>query len=374
MNRLLTSTLLLAALLVIGCDANSRKITFSGASIDIQVNGSPTTPPTDPPTDPPPTTGTFTEVPDITAVQLMPASSAWYQNVDTLPVHPRSLEIVQATTPVYAPAGRRTQNDWGHDFGMPYSAGQGFPAVPVTATYAAETDPGPYHVPLTAPIETNEDAHLLYYDLSQKKLYELFATSRAGTGFNCGSAAIWDSTKGEDQRTLGWTSADAAGLPILPLLVRFDEFKAAMAQSDPSKQMLNHALRYTLTNTGHAFVYPARHYASTIPYSLPGRPPMGMRIRVKKSLDLSQFNLPTQVLLRTLQYKGAILADNGANWFISGTRDPGWATSYGPATYFDAITGNVDGKRGFKSFAGAEFDSNVEIINFTDADLVTQVE
>ncbi|HJS06282.1 MAG TPA: hypothetical protein VJ809_01435, partial [Pirellulales bacterium] len=109
-------------------------------------------------------------------------------------------------------------------------------------------------------------------------------------------------------------------------------------------------------------------YASLVPYSLPARPPLGMRIRVKSSLDLAQFNEPTQVLLRTLQVKGAILADNGANWFISGTADKRWEE------YFEALTSNVEGKKGFKEFAGKLFDDNVEVIDFKDADVITRVD
>lgn len=359
---------LVPALLVLalGCD-KSTKITFSGATVNIDVAGSAEPPP--PPVDPPPGPAPTLEVnADLAGVQLLPATAAWYQSVDHLPAHPRSREIILATEPVVASLGRRTQNDWGPDLGMPYAIGSGHPPVAVEALYAAESDPGPHPVPLTAPIENGSDKHLLYFDRGSGKLFELFLAERSGGGFKCGSVAVWDSRKDVDQRTLGWTSADAAGLPILPGLVRLDEFKRALAKPNLGDRHLDHALRYTLKNTGHGFIWPARHYASLVPYSLPGRPPMGMRVRVKKTLDLSQFNEPTQVLLRTLQVKGGICADNGANWFVGGTQDPGWGE------YWDAITGNVDGKKGFKSFAGALFDDNVEVIDFKDSEVVTQVE
>ena len=361
---------LLAAVLTAGCD-KSADITFAvNGTVGIQVaEGLPSAAAAA--QNPQPAaagSSKFETNPDLAGVQLLPATSTWYQDVDKLPAHPRSREIIEATTPVVASLGRRTQNDFGPDFGMPYSVGTGFEPVPVKATVPNESEPGPHPVPLDAPIESGPDKHLLFLDRPVGKLYELFDTKRDGAGFQCGSVAVWDLKKGEDQRQLGWTSADAAGLPILPLLVRFDEFKRAMEQTSPEKRHLSHALRFTLKDTGRGFVAPARHYASLVPYSLPARPPLGMRIRVKSSLDLAQFNEPTQVLLRTLQVKGAILADNGANWFISGTADKRWEE------YFEALTSNVEGKKGFKEFAGKLFDDNVEVIDFKDADVITRVD
>jgi hypothetical protein len=156
-------------------------------------------------------------------------------------------------------------------------------------------------------------------------------------------------------------------LPILPLMIRFDEMERALSQSDPDKQHLGHALRFTLPKTGKGFLAPARHYASTIPYSLPGRPPLGMRCRLKKSLDLSIFSPVSAVIMRTFQLYGGILADNGASWFVSGTLDLRWDQ------YWDHITGNVNGKWGMKSFGGQQFLDNWEVIDFADADVVTQV-
>jgi hypothetical protein len=325
----------------------------------------PVTPPPTPP--PPPTSGTFEKNADLAGVQLLTADSGWYTRVDNLPVHPQSAEII-AAQPVLVPSlGHRFKNDWGAPGeGMPYAVGKGFPPVPINVTaYPGESDLGPRPIPLDAPIEPGSDHHLIYIDSDAGYLYEMGMAAREGSGFSCEAIAAWNLHKSYDQRTLGNTSADAAGLPILPGLVRYDEMKRALSKSDPAQQHLGHALRFTLPNTGKGFVEPARHYASVIPYSLPGRPPMGMRIRVNPGLDLSPFNLPTQVLLRTLQLYGAILADNGAAFFVSGTGDDRWSE------YFDAITGNVDGKRGFKSFAGAEFLTNVQVLNFTD--VITQV-
>lgn len=293
--------------------------------------------------------------------------SAWYQDITSNPAHPRSREIITSQPPVVPELGRRCHNDWGMDFGMPYSVISGHPPVQVVSAYAAESDKGPFPIPQGAPIETGPDRHLICYDRGTDTTYELFSASWAGAILDCQSAAVWHGSKSDDQRPLGWTSADAAGLMILPGLVKYDEMKLALSRSDPASQHLGHALRFTLPNTGHGFLWPARHYASLVPYGLPGRPPMGMRIRLKASYDISKYNQPTQVLLRTLQKYGAILADNGAAFFFSGTADVRWAE------YFDAITGVVDGKLGFKSLAKADFDDNMEVIDFADAEVVTQV-
>lgn len=328
-----------------------------------------TPPPTTVTTLPPPPLGSFTKNADLTGVPIRPAGSFWYQRVDARPVHPRTRDIILAFAPVASSLPRRTQNDWGTDFGIPYSAGRGFAPVPLTILYAAESEGGPHPIPLDAPLETGPDKHLIYFDLLSRKLYELGMASREGDGFRCEACAVFDANRPDDQRPNGWTSADAAGLPILPGLVRFDEFDKAMSQSDVTKQHLGHALRFTLPRTGKGFLQPARHYTTNHgPYQLPTHPPMGMRCRVNPALDLSIFNSPTQVLLRTLQLYGGILADNGQPWFFTGTQDERWSK------YWDAITGNVDGKLGFKSFAGPElFEKHWQILDFADSEVTTQV-
>lgn len=370
MKTLILWPALLALLLSLGfssggCD-KSTTVTVSEFKVKIDVAGSETLPPTDP-TDPPPVGGTF-EVNGPLPAELLTGSD-WYKRIDALPAHPLSREIITAVPPLIASLGRRTQNDWGMDIGMPYSVGTGNPPVQITINaYPLESDAGPFPIPLTAPIESGSDKHLLYYDTAGNTLYELFLTNRVGDGFSCDSSAIWRRGKGDDQRVIGYTSADAAGLAITPGLVKLSEMKAALAKPNPDDQHLGHAMRYTLPFTGKGFISPARHYTSNHgAYSLPTRPPMGMRIRVKKTLDLSQFNPPTQVLLRTGQLYGFILADNGGAFLISGTMDPGWAE------YWEEITGNVNGKKGFKSFAGPLFDDNMEVIDFADSEVVTQL-
>ena len=328
--------------------------------------------PVDPPPPPvDPGTGVFELNADLTGIQLLPADSPWNQRIDHLPAHPRSAEIIGAVVPVVVGLPR-TQNDFGPDFGIPYSAGTGYGPVPVgynAPAAATESDPGPHPIPLLAPVEGGSDKHLIYYDRDNKKFHELLGARVEKGGFVCDFNAMWDITKPWDQRPLGWTSADAAGLPILPLMIRFDEFQKAMNESDPDKQHLGHALRFTLARTGRGFLTPARHFASVADYALPGRPPMGMRCRIKSSLDLSIFNPPTQILMRTLQRYGGILADNGTNWFFTGTSDARWGN------YWDDITGVTGSppKLGFKSFAGQLFLDNWEVVGFADSEVVTQV-
>lgn len=298
--------------------------------------------------------------------RLFPDASEWYIDVRDRPVHPLSTDIIMSYDPVVSSLPRRTQNDWGPDLGMSYSVGKNWPPVPMRILYAAESEAGPHPIPLDAPIELGPDKHLLYVDEVTRKIYELGMAAREGEGFYCEACAVWDRNGLDDQRPSGNTSADAAGTCILAGLVRFDEFDRAMATSEPC---LDHALRFTLPRTGQGFIYPARHYTSNHgPYALPTHPPMGMRCRVNPNLDLSEFNPASQCLLRTLQRHGGILCDNGAPWFFSGTEDPQWSK------YFAAITGTTDDGISFKTgFAGALFESNMQILAWDDGEVTTQV-
>ena len=356
------------ALAAAGCEKSTTIHFDLQGKVTTTVDGT-TPPPVDPPVDPPPpTTGTFEKNADLAGVQLLTLDSGFYTRVDEWPVHPQSFAILGAQTPAYAPTGHRFKNDFGAPGeGIPYSVGRGNPPVSITVTaYPGESDLGPHPIPLAAPIEPGPDKHLLYLDLDAGKIFELGMAAREGAGFTCEAAAVWSIHRSYDQRPVGWTSADAGGMPMLPLLVKYDEMKAALARPNPADQHLGHALRFTLPRTGKGFVEPARHYTSNHgAYALPTHPPMGMRVRINPAMDLSSFNPPSQVLLRTLQLYGAILADNGAAFFVSGTEDERWSE------YFEAITGNVNGQRGFKSFAGAEFLANVQVLDFKD--VTTQV-
>jgi uncharacterized protein (TIGR03437 family) len=185
--------------------------------------------------------------------------------------------------------------------------------VPVTFDYADESDPGPYPIPPNPPIEGGGDRHILIVDQSDCHLYELFAASQGGGGsWEAGSGAIWD-LRSNALRPAGWTSADAAGLPILPGLVRYDEVLSGE---------IRHAIRFTVPHTRAAYVWPGRHLAS----SLTGTqyPPMGQRFRLRADFDISHFSAANQVILRAMKKYGMLLADNGSAWYISGAPDSRW--------------------------------------------------
>jgi hypothetical protein len=189
--------------------------------------------------------------------------------------------------------------------------------VQVSFDYADESDPVPYPIPADAPIEggsqSTGDRHVLVIDTANCILYELYdAFPQSGGSWHAWSGAIFD-LNSDNLRPAGWTSADAAGLPIYPGLVRYDEV---------SSGEINHALRFTVPQTRNTYVWPARHYAS----SLTGTqyPPMGQRFRLKAGFDISGFSPQTRVILTALKRYGMILADNGSSWYISGAPDPNW--------------------------------------------------
>jgi len=249
-----------------------------------------------------------------------PADNPWNTPVDQDPVDPNSDTLIASiglTRGLHPDFGA---NYNGGPFGIPYIVvGGTTPAVSVTFDYADESDPGPYPIPADAPIEggvaSGGDRHVLVIDRDHWKLYELFAAYPiAGSpNWTAGSGAIFD--LGSDAlRTAGWTSADAAGLPIFPGLVRYDEVVGQGA--------ILHALRFTVSHTRHGYVYPARHYASSD--TNPFLPPMGMRVRLKASYDISGHPASTRVILQALKTYGMIVADNGSDWFMSGAPDARW--------------------------------------------------
>jgi hypothetical protein len=245
---------------------------------------------------------------------IFPADNPWNTPVDTAAVDPNSAAIISnigATTAFHPDFGA---NYNGGPFGIPYVVVSGTQArVNVTFDYADESDPGPYPIPPNPPIEPGSDAHVIVVDRDHWQLYELFsAQSLADGSWHAGSGAIFDLSS-NTLRPAGWTSADAAGLPILPGLVRFDEVSAGI---------ISHALRFTVSRSRKAYISPARHWASTDTSSL--RPPMGMRVRLKASVDISGYPASAQVILRALKKYGMIVADNGSNWYISGTADSRW--------------------------------------------------
>ena len=251
---------------------------------------------------------------------VFPADNHWNLRVDRLPVHPRSDAIVRsigAGDTVHADFG---SGRWeGAPIGIPYTTvRRGQRRVPVSFEYASESDRGRYPIPPRAPIEggrgSDGDRHVIVVDRARCTLYELFDAHPIGGGarWRAGSGAIFD-LRSNRLRPRGWTSADAAGLPILPGLARYPEVR---------RGRITHALRFTASRTRRAFVYPARHFASDL--TDPDLPAMGQRLRLKRGFDISGFPRQSRVVLRALKRYGMILADNGSSWYVSGAPHPGW--------------------------------------------------
>jgi len=208
----------------------------------------------------------------------------------------------------------------GAPIGIPYViVGGAQPKVPVSFDYADESDPGPYPIPPTAPIEggpsSGGDRHVLVIDDDDCVLYETFYSwpQNGGASWDAGSGAVWD-LNSNALRPDYWTSADAAGLPIFPGLVRYEEVV--------EQGVIDHALRFTVNNSQRAFIHPATHFASSS--TDPARPPMGLRLRMKASYDCSWASSEMQVVCMALKKYGMFVADNGSDWYISGAPDPRW--------------------------------------------------
>jgi hypothetical protein len=242
---------------------------------------------------------------------VFPADNAWNIPVDSLPVASNSNAIIAS---IGANVGLHPDfgsGKWaGGPIGIPYNVVNGtVKKVKLRFQYADESDPGPYPIPKKVKVEAGSDRHALMLDSSTCTLYEVFALH----GKKAGSGAIWN-LNSNALRPAGWTSADAAGLPILPGLARYDEVAGGS---------IDHALRFTVQRSRAAYVYPARHYASSL--TDPSLPPMGLRVRLKASFDISGFPPQARVVLAALKRYGMMVADNGSNWYISGAPDPGWS-------------------------------------------------
>ncbi len=258
--------------------------------------------------------------PPLLPCALFPPDNIWNTEISSLPVAAGSQAYVAgigADTGLHPDFGSGLYR--GNPIGIPYTVVPvSQPLVPVRFRYADESDPGPYPIPRDAPIEGGKrsrgDRHVLVVQEGTCRLYELFAarSSQHGRRWRAGSGAVWDLGLNA-LRPATWTSADAAGFPILPGLVRYDEVAAGS---------INHALRFTVSRTQASFVWPARHKAASS--TDPTLPPMGLRFRLKAGVDITGFSATNQVILRTLKQYGMFVADNGSSWFISGVPDARW--------------------------------------------------
>ncbi len=243
--------------------------------------------------------------------QVFPTDNPWNQNIANAPLNPMSATYIAAINSTK----QFLHPDFGSNptYGIPYTvvpASQKF--VPITFNaYGDESDPGPYPVPLNAPVESGSDHHVLVLDSGNCHLYEMYTAQQAGNGWVCASGAVF-TLSSNALRPNGWTSADAAGLPILPGLALYSEVAAGA---------INHALRFTVDETQNGFIHPATHEAGV---NNPGLPPMGLRLRLKASFSLAGFTGEALVILKALKTYGMIVADNGSSWYISGATDPRW--------------------------------------------------
>ena len=269
---------------------------------------------------------TAPRLPGASKCPLFPSSNVWNKRIDKLPVAAGSQAILNSIgldTGLHPDFG----TVWnGHPNGIPYTiASKKTTRYRVRFEYASESDKGPYPIPVKVKIEAGSDRHALIVDRDSCRLYELYALRKTASGWSAGSGAIWN-LRSNKLRPAGWTSADAAGLPILPGLVRYDEV---------ARGRISHALRFTVESTRRAYIYPARHFASDETDT--NLPPMGLRVRLRASFDTSGFPRQVRVILTALKRYGMIVADNGSNWFISGAPDRRWNDD--ALHTIDAVTG-----------------------------------
>ena len=253
--------------------------------------------------------------PSLAGCPLFPLENAWNRDVSSEPVDPQSTDYL-----AFMGAGSlHLHPDFGGQYGQPFivvPADQ--PRVPMSFLYASQSEAGPYPFPQDVPIQANEDRHATVLVRDECRIYETYNTYSSGSGFRADSGAIFDLVSGAP-RPDGWTSATAAGLPILPGLARYDE---AVEQGE-----IHHALAFVAGGTAHSYVAPATHSSGSTNATY--APPMGLRVRLRADFDLSPFNGASLVILRALQKYGMFVTDSadGHFWFVAGMQDARWSIS-----------------------------------------------
>lgn len=277
------------------------------ATVPPSTAGPPPAPPATAPTLPPATAG---PIPPLSACAIFPASNVWNRRVDGLPVAADSATMIAAIG-----LGAALHPDFSNagGYGIPFNlVGASTPRSTVSFQYDDESDNLGYPIPASPRIEGGSDRHLLMIDTDDCVLYELFAAANGGGGWTAGSGAVWD-LGSNDLRPESWTSADAAGLPIFPGLIRYSEVATGA---------IARAIRFTAPQTCDGYIYPARHEAGS--GSCTSLPPMGLRVRLKASVDISGFGPQSRVILTALKEYGMLLTDNGSPWYITGAPDSQW--------------------------------------------------
>jgi len=254
-------------------------------------------------------------VPAAPRCPVFPRSNPWNRRVDRLPVATNSAAVIAsigANTGLHADFG---SGRWqGKPIGIPFDVvTRKTRRSRVGFEYSDESDHVGYPIPKRVHIEGGSDHHALLLDRSACRLYELGGLQSRRGRWHAWAGATWN-LRSNHVRPAGWTSADAAGLPIFPGLARYDEAR---------RGVIDHALRFTVERSRRAYVYPARHYASSL--TDPDLPPMGLRVRLKASFDVRPFPRQARIVLVALKRYGMLVADNGSDWYITGAPSPGWS-------------------------------------------------
>lgn len=251
--------------------------------------------------------------PFVGGCRVFPTDNSWNVNIRNAPLHPRSAQMISH---IQANGSDNLHPDFGENpaYGIPFVVVPSNQAtVPITYdAYGDESDPGPFPVPLNAPVEGGSDRHVIVVQQETCQLFELFVARRSGAGWTANSGARFD-LRSNALRPLGWTSADAAGLPIFPGLVRYEEVAAGR---------IDHAIRVTFSTTRRGYILPATHFASS--NTNVDAPAMGQRLRLKAGYDISSLTGQARVIAEAMKNYGVIVADNGSNWYFQGAPSSGW--------------------------------------------------